>query len=68
MAAEPEVILLPDDPFWFSSEHVEQFTELFCATPAAQNGHILLVDGSLITWAGTRLARAFRDLPALFDF
>jgi hypothetical protein len=31
--------------------------------PAAHNGHVYLTDGSLLTWHGTRLAYALRDLP-----
>jgi ABC-type Fe3+-hydroxamate transport system substrate-binding protein len=67
IAARPELILLPDEPFIFGETHRQQYLELFADTPAARQKRILLVDGTLITWAGTRLARALRDLPALLD-
>ena len=34
------------------------------ATPAAVNGRIFPIDGSLLTWPGTRIGRA---LPALLE-
>lgn len=62
--AQPDVILLPDEPFAFSAEHVPIFSSL--DVPAARRGRIHLVDGSLLTWHGTRLAHALTSLPALF--
>lgn len=66
ITAQPEVILLPDDPYQFSDNEVEQLTGWLSATPAARNGRVHRVDGSLVTWAGTRVARALQELPALF--
>jgi iron complex transport system substrate-binding protein len=63
----PEVILLPDEPYLYSERDRQQFYEWFHETPAAQNGHIYLVDGSLITWPGTRLARTLSELSGLFE-
>lgn len=65
-AAAPEVILLPDEPFVFDAGHQERFEAAFEATPAVAAGRVYRVDGSLITWHGTRLARALQELPALF--
>ncbi len=62
-AAQPDVILLPDEPFEFKEEHIAQFSKLDC--PAAHSGRIHLIDGSLLTWHGTRLAYALNELPAL---
>jgi len=65
VAANPEVILLPSEPFAFTEAEAEfwlQFPEL----SAAQSGRIYLVDGSLLTWHGTRVALALRELPSLF--
>ena len=64
VAAQPEVILLPDEPFAFSEPDVDLFRTL--DVPASRSGHIYLMDGSLITWHGTRVVYALRDLPALF--
>jgi len=61
----PEVILLPSEPYLFTQTDLDfwmQFTEL----PAVQNKRIHLVDGSLLTWHGTRLAKALQEIPILF--
>ncbi len=63
--ANPEVILLPDEPYAFSEEHVDELKMLLADTRAVQSGHLLLLDGSLITWHGTRLAKALQVLPGL---
>jgi len=62
-AAQPEVILLPSEPFAFGAEHIQLFSGL--DVPAARNSRIHLIDGSLLTWHGTRLAHALNTLPAL---
>ncbi|MCL4561173.1 MAG: helical backbone metal receptor [Chloroflexi bacterium] len=61
----PEVILLPDEPYAFTQVHREQIRELFADTPAVRDDRIILCDGSLITWYGTRLAHAIAELPNL---
>lgn len=65
-AAQPEVILLPNEPYGFTEADRQSLSALLADTPAVQNGCVHLVDGSLITWHGTRLARALRDLPEWF--
>jgi iron complex transport system substrate-binding protein len=67
MDACPEVILLPDEPYLYSENDRQKFFELFSETPAASNGHIYLVDGSLLTWPGTRLARSLSELSGIFE-
>jgi ABC-type Fe3+-hydroxamate transport system substrate-binding protein len=64
-SAQPEVILLPDEPFAFSEKHVSIFSSL--DIPAAKNSRIFLVNGSLLTWHGTRIAHAFNELPNLLS-
>lgn len=66
-AAQPEVILLPDEPYAFDQSHLETLMERLRDTPAARNQRIFLVDGSLITWPGTRCVRALQTLPAFFE-
>ena len=61
--AQPDVILLPDEPFKFTEAHLPIFKQL--DVPAAKNNRIYLVDGSWLTWHGTRLAYALNDLPNL---
>ncbi len=65
--ADPEVILLPSEPFAFDESHRQTLTELLPDVSAVRAGRVHLVDGSLITWHGTRLAHALRDLPVLLQ-
>jgi ABC-type Fe3+-hydroxamate transport system substrate-binding protein len=67
VAAQPELILLPDEPFAFGPAHLAEIKSLLAETPAAQNGHIYLVNGSLLTWPGTRLGKALEHLPQYFS-
>src|SRR5690606_18508603 len=62
-AAQPDVILLPSDPYAFGEDHISLFAAL--NVPAADNGRIVPIDGSLLTWHGTRMARAFDVIPNL---
>ena len=64
--ADPQMILLPDEPFPFDESQLQQINQSLPEIPAVRNRRIHLVDGSLITWPGTRLAHALRELPALF--
>ena len=57
----------PTNRFSFDEAHRTLLQDLLGDTPAVHNGRVLLVDGSLITWHGTRLAIALRELPALLD-
>jgi ABC-type hemin transport system substrate-binding protein len=62
-AAQPEVILLPDEPYPFSAEDLEEFYSL--DVPAAREDRIYLVDGKLLTWYGPRMASSLVQLSAL---
>lgn len=61
-AAQPDMILLPSEPYLFTEQHITLFSGL--DLPAARQKRIRLVDGSLLTWPGTRLAHALNTLPA----
>jgi ABC-type Fe3+-hydroxamate transport system substrate-binding protein len=63
-AHAPEVILLPSEPYAFTEADVAGFDAL-SDIPAVQNNRIHLVDGSLLTWHGIRVARALAELPAI---
>jgi ABC-type Fe3+-hydroxamate transport system substrate-binding protein len=63
VSAQPEIILLPSEPFVFTEAHLPEFKQL--DVPAAENDQIFLVDGSLLTWHGTRIAYALEALPQL---
>jgi ABC-type Fe3+-hydroxamate transport system substrate-binding protein len=62
---EPELILLPSEPYAFNETDVLRMAEALRGCPAADGGKIRTVDGSLLTWHGTRLGRALTELPAL---
>lgn len=63
VAAQPDVILLPSEPYVFEEKHVPIFKAL--DVPAAKHDRIHLVDGSFLTWHGTRIAYAMEQLPNL---
>ncbi len=63
--AAPELIILPSEPYEFGEAQHELVAGAFGGTPAVRDGRVILLDGSLIIWAGTRLARALDELPAL---
>lgn len=51
-AKNPEVILLPSEPFPFSNKHAEELKTHFPGTA------IILVDGELFSWYGSRMLHA----------
>lgn len=63
VAAQPDVILLPSEPYQFTEADLPMFTAL--DVPAAKNSQIHLVDGSLLSWHGIRLAFALEHIPPL---
>jgi iron complex transport system substrate-binding protein len=64
-ATQPEVVLLPSEPYRFTEAHAQEIAAL--DIPAAHNGRIHLVDGTLLTWHGTRIAYALSELPSLLS-
>jgi ABC-type Fe3+-hydroxamate transport system substrate-binding protein len=62
-AAQPEVILLPDEPYPFSAEDLSEVYAL--DVPAAREDRVHLVDGKLLTWYGPRMAGSLIQLAAL---
>ncbi len=64
MARDPEVILLPDEPYPFAAKHLPEI-EQFTAVRAVRDGRVHLVDGQLLTWYGPRLARALDYFSSL---
>lgn len=55
---EPELILLPDEPFRFTGRHVREFAEV---APAR------VIDGKLLWWYGPRMPTALRELRAILN-
>ena len=66
-AANPQVIILPDEPFEFGEGHLNEMEKLLPDCEAVKDERLVLVDGSLLTWHGTRLALALRELPGIFN-
>ncbi|MEW6568762.1 MAG: helical backbone metal receptor [Chloroflexota bacterium] len=65
--ASPELILLPDEPYAFGEREEAIVRELLAETPAVQADRVRRIDGSLLTWHGTRLARSLAELPAVLQ-
>jgi ABC-type Fe3+-hydroxamate transport system substrate-binding protein len=63
LEAAPDLIILPDEPFNFDEPTQEKIITLLAETPAVKLGKVVYIDGSLLTWHGTRLDRALRELP-----
>jgi ABC-type Fe3+-hydroxamate transport system substrate-binding protein len=63
LAAAPEVILLPDEPYAFGPRDATELSgwEL----PAARRGAIHCLDGTLVSWYGPRIAQAIETLLPL---
>lgn len=64
VALQPDVVLLPSEPYAFTHADIATFAQL--DIPASKNQRIHLVDGSYLTWHGTRVAYALNELPPLF--
>lgn len=66
IALQPDVILLAEGgEGGFSPRDAEALAAL--DTPAGRSGRVHLIDGTLLTWPGTRIARAFDVLSALLE-
>jgi ABC-type Fe3+-hydroxamate transport system substrate-binding protein len=60
-ALEPELVLLPGEPYPFSSKHVVHLKPL-ADTPAGRGGHFYCIDGTALCWYGPRIADALTEL------
>jgi ABC-type Fe3+-hydroxamate transport system substrate-binding protein len=63
--AEPEVILLPDEPYAFGPRDVAELSRL--AIPAARDARIHCVDGTWVSWYGPRIRPAVAALRSLLQ-
>ena len=64
VAAAPEVILLPSEPYDFGPRDALELAAL--TLPAARNGRIHLIDGTLVSWYGPRIKPAIATIRSLF--
>ena len=65
-ALDPEMILLPSEPYRFGRRHFADF-EPFAQVTAVRRENVLLVDGRMLSWYGPRIGRSLRQLGALLD-
>lgn len=65
--AQPELILFPDEPYEFSGDAIEKCLASLKNTPAGKNNRFRKVDGKMISWFGTRTAKAVLEIPSFFD-
>ncbi len=63
-ALQPDVILLPDEPYVFSAVDVDDF-QPFAEVPAVRDGRIHLIDGKIVSWYGPRIGQSLRMLSGL---
>jgi len=63
---DPEVVLLPDEPYPFAERHLSLLAALN-GTAAAQTGRVHLVSGQALFWYGPRTAPAVREFRRLFS-
>ena len=65
-ALDPEVILLPSEPYRFRRRHLADF-EPFAEVTAVRLGNVMLVDGRMLSWYGPRIGCSLRELSALLE-
>ena len=62
---DPQVVLLPDEPYRFGPGHVSEITVL-ASISAVRENRIYLVEGRHLCWYGPRIAGGLRHVSSLF--
>ena len=62
-AAQPEVILLPTEPYAFGERDRDELLALDC--PASRAGRVHVIEGELLSWYGPRMPRALTTISSL---
>ena len=65
-AADPQVILLPDEPFRFRPRHRDELKAL-SEIDAVRTDRLFLCDGRWLTWYGPRIAEGVEGIEKLLD-
>jgi ABC-type hemin transport system substrate-binding protein len=65
-AADPEVVLLPDEPYRFAPRDLPALVPL-ADTAALVRERVHFVDGKALTWYGPRIADGLACFTRLFD-
>jgi ABC-type hemin transport system substrate-binding protein len=63
VARQPDVVLLPDEPYAFGPRDVAELMRL--PMPAAETGRIHRIDGTHVSWYGPRIRAAIGTLRGL---
>ncbi len=61
---DPEVVLLPDEPYRFGAQHVPEIAA-FGEVSAVRNRRIYLLEGKHLCWYGPRIAGSLRYVSGL---
>jgi ABC-type Fe3+-hydroxamate transport system substrate-binding protein len=64
-STNPEVLLLPDEPYAFREKHAQEIREKFPGIGAVRENRLLLFNGMYLTWHGFGTLRALREFPAV---
>lgn len=70
VAARPDIVLVPDVPFPFTPAQADALREALAVAHVAAGvtpGRIVPIDGTLLTWPGTRVGYAMQELLPLFS-
>lgn len=65
-AADPEVVLLPDEPYVFAAKDLPALAPL-SDTAAWRSGRVRFIDGKALSWYGPRTAAALHYLRAVLE-
>jgi ABC-type hemin transport system substrate-binding protein len=65
-AADPEAILLPDEPYVFAAKDLPALAPL-SDTAAWRSGRVHFIDGKALSWYGPRTAPALHYLRAVLE-
>lgn len=62
---QPDIVILPTEPYHFTEADIPGIEEMGDAVPACRNHRIYVVQGELLSWYGPRLARALSEISML---
>ena len=62
---KPEIVLLPTEPYRFMEADIVDFEALGPEVPAVRNRRIHIIEGELLSWYGSRVPRALREISTL---
>ncbi len=60
----PDVVLLPDEPYRFTHSDIDLLREI---NPNLETARIEIIDGSLLSWYGTRTVKGLKFLHQMFE-